>query len=154
MSKESVEAYWQAYLAARSEDASVDSTYMVEQFGDHGQLADELAQLVLAGTKTATCSALWEWQAEGSALPEVGLKTIVLDSNPQPLCIIETIEVTIRAFNKVDAQFVYDEGEDDRSLESWSKEHWKYFSRVLPQIGKEPNPEMLLVCERFRVVYQ
>ena len=53
----------------------------------------------------------------------------------------------------VDALFAYEEGENDRSLESWRKEHWQYFSRVLPRIGKKPTPEMLLVCERFLVVY-
>lgn len=60
----------------------------------------------------------------------------------------------ICSFNEVDAQFAYEEGENDRSLESWRKEHWQYFSRVLPKIGKKPTPEMLLVCERFRIVYK
>jgi uncharacterized protein YhfF len=154
MNKQQVEQYWQAYLTTRSDDAVVDETYVVDQFGDHPRLADELAQLVLAGIKTATCSALCEWEAEGSALPEVGLKTIVLDGNNQPLCIIETTEVTIQAFSEVDAQFAYEEGEDDRSLESWRREHWSYFSRVLHQMGMEPTPEMPLVCERFRIIYQ
>jgi uncharacterized protein YhfF len=143
-----IEQYWQAYLATRSE------TYTIDQFGDLPQLIDELTTLVLAGTKTATCSALWEWEAEGSHLPEMGTKTIVLDQNNQPVCIYETTEVTIRAFNQVDAQFAYDEGEDDRTLESWRTEHWKYFSRVLPQIGKEPTLDMPLVCERFQVIHR
>ncbi|MBE9169316.1 ASCH domain-containing protein [Pleurocapsales cyanobacterium LEGE 06147] len=62
-----------------------------------------MAQLVLSGIKTATCSALWQWEAEGSDLPEVGLKTIVLDGNNHSVCIIETTEVTVRAFSEVDA---------------------------------------------------
>ncbi|NEQ26775.1 MAG: ASCH domain-containing protein, partial [Microcoleus sp. SIO2G3] len=44
-------------------------------------------------------------------------------------------------------------GEGDRSLEYWREAHWRYFSRVLPKIGKEPTIDMLLVCERFKVVY-
>lgn len=67
--------------------------------------------------------------------------------------IIETTEVTLRVFDEVDAQFAYEEGEYDRTFESWREKHWKYFSRVLPQIGKQPTPQMLLVCERFRIVY-
>ncbi|MEY2979735.1 MAG: hypothetical protein RLZZ435_3875, partial [Cyanobacteriota bacterium] len=125
-----------------------------EQFGDSSALADELSNLILKGSKTATCSALWEWEAEGIQLPEIGTKTIVLDGKGKPTCIIETTEIMIRSFSAVDAQFAYEEGENDRSLESWRQEHWQYFSRVLPEIGKEPTPEMLLVCERFRVVYQ
>jgi uncharacterized protein YhfF len=153
MNKQQSEQYWQTYLATRPEDAVVDETYGADQFGDHPQLADELGQLILAGTKTTTCSTLWEWEAEGTALPSVGAKTIVLDGNDQPLCIIETTEVTVQLFNQVDAQFAYEEGEDDRSLESWRREHWKYFSRVLPKIGKEPALDMRLVCERFQAIY-
>ena len=117
-------------------------------------MADKLGALILKGVKTATCSALWEWEAEEIALPKVGSKTIVLDGDNNPLCIIETVDVEIRAFCKVDTQFAYEEGEDDRSLDSWRRSHWKYFSRVLPDIGKQPTPEMLLVCECFRVVYR
>ena len=125
----------------------------MDQFGDNPALANELGALVLAGTKTATCSALWEWEAEGSDLPQVGTKTVVLNGAEQPICIIETTEITVQPFNQVDAQFAYDEGEDDRTLESWRREHWKYFSRALPKIGKQPTEEMPLVCERFKVVY-
>jgi uncharacterized protein YhfF len=55
---------------------------------------------------------------------------------------------------EVDAQFAYDEGEGDRSLDHWRTAHWEYFSRVLPLIAKEPISDMPLVCERFRVVYK
>lgn len=149
-----IEQYWQAYLATLPNPTSSVGTYDAGQFGDRPDLADELGNLVLKGVKTATCSALWEWEAEGSELPEVGSKSIVLDGHGNPLCIIETIEVVIRAFNQVDAEFAYAEGENDRSLESWREEHWQYFWRVLPQIAKQPSLEMLLVCERFRVVYK
>jgi len=149
-----IEEYWQNYLKSLPQDIKTDLAYLVDRFGDTPELANELGRLVLDGIKTATCSALWEWEAEQISLPEVGLKTIVLDGAQKPMCIIETTEVNICPFNAVDAQFAYDEGGDDRTLESWQREHWKYFSRVLPKIGKKPNSEMLLVCERFRVVYQ
>lgn len=80
--------------------------------------------------------------------------TIVLDWNSDPLCIIETIEVNIKPYNQVDAQFAFEEGEGDRTLAYWRKAHWEYFSRVLASIGKEPNEDMPLVCERFRVIYK
>jgi uncharacterized protein YhfF len=154
MNEKKLEQYWQAYLATLSNATLSVEIYDASQFGDHSDLADKLGNLILKGVKTATCSTLWEWEAEGSELPKVGSKTIVLDGHDNPICIIETIEVVIRAFNEVDAKFASEEGEDDRSLESWKKGHWKYFSRVLPQIDKTPTPEMLLVCERFRVVYK
>jgi uncharacterized protein YhfF len=154
MKNEQLEQYWQTYIAGLPDNSSSCESYEVHQFGDSSTLADELSTLILKGTKTATCSALWEWEAEGINLPEIGTKKIVLDGNGNPICIIETTEIVIQSFSEVDAQFAYEEGENDRSLESWRKEHWQYFSRVLPEIGKEPTPEMLLVCERFRVVYK
>jgi uncharacterized protein YhfF len=154
MNNEQLEQYWQSYLAEIPNISSSSESYEACQFGDSSALADELGNLILKGVKTATCSALWEWEAEGSDLPKMGAKTIVLDGNKNPLCIIETTAIAIRAFSEIDTQFAYEEGENDRSLESWRKEHWKYFLRVLPDIGKQPNPEMLLVCEWFRIVYK
>ena len=148
-----IEQFWQAYLAAYPDEATAQTSYIAEQFGDNPRLADELGRLILQGVKTATCSALWEWQAEGSLPPEVGQITIVLNGRDEPLCIIETTEVTIQPYNEVDEQFAYDEGEADRSLESWREGHWRYFSRVLPKIGKAPTLDMPLVCERFRLLY-
>ena len=151
-----IQQFWQRYLERLPSESEKDRDrlYLVDQFGDTPELANRLGQLVLQGVKTATCSALWEWEAEQSPLPTVGLETIVLDGAGNPICVVETTEVKIQAFREVDAGFAYDEGEDDRTLESWCRGHWQYFSRVLPKIGKEPTVEMLLVCERFRVVYQ
>ena len=154
MNATTIEQYWQNYLKTLSEEAVANQSYEADQFGDTPELANELGQLVLDGRKTATCSALWEWEAEQSPLPEVGAKAIVLDSENRPLCVIETTEVTVCTFDRVDAQFAYDEGEGDRSLESWRREHWQYFSRTLSEIGKVPTLDMPLVCERFRVVYR
>lgn len=132
----------------RSEHHDADS------FGDSPRMADELGALVANGTKTATCSALWEWEYESEPLPETGAKCVVLDGSGEPLCIIETVEVEIRPYNEVDARFAYEEGEGDRSLQHWRDAHWRFFTRSLAEIGKESTPEMPLVCERFRVVYQ
>ncbi|MBE9115832.1 ASCH domain-containing protein [Lusitaniella coriacea LEGE 07157] len=150
----SIGQYWQTYQKTFPARRETDRIYHVDAFGDTPTLANELGELVLEGIKTASCSALWEWEAEQTALPKVGMKTVVIDGAENPLCIIETTEVVIRPFNEVDARFARDEGEDDLSLEWWRREHWKYFSRVLPKIGKEPTLDMLLVCERFRVVYR
>ena len=117
-------------------------------------MADELGALIAAGTKTATCSALWEWEAESETPPETGAVTIVLDGSGQPLCIVETVEVTIRKYNEVDAEFARQEGEGDLSLNYWREAHRTFFSRSLPKIGKEFSEEMPLVCERFRLIYK
>ena len=155
MNADRVEIYWRSYLDTLPADSLVrDEEYVAEGWGDSLEMADELGALIADGTKTATCSALWEYEAEGEPLPEVGLKTIVRDGNGDPLCIVETTEVEVRPYEEVDAEFAYEEGEGDRSLEYWREAHWRFFSRNLPSIGKEPETDMPLVCERFRVVYR
>lgn len=152
---ERIEQFWQSYLATLPTDSPIrNEPYDADSFGDNPKLADELAELIMAGTKTATCSSLWWWEAEGKAIPTVGYKSILLNSRAEPLCVLETTEVTIRAYNEVDAAFAKDEGEGDLSLEYWREAHQRFFSRTLPKIGKEFEQGMPLVCERFRVVYR
>ena len=149
------EQMWQAWLATLPADAPAHrASYVAEGFGDNPALADELGALVLAGTKTATCSAVWDWEAEGNAPPQPGAFWVVLDGRGEPLCIVETVEVTFRRYDEVDADFAAAEGEGDRSLAYWRDAHRRFFSRTLPAIGKEFATDMPLVCERFRVVYR
>lgn len=149
-----IEQFWLSYLATLPENSPRrQAPYRVESWGDHPQLADELAGLIVSGKKTATCSALWEYQSEGSPIPVVGTLTVLLSGSSEPLAVIETTDVTIRAYQDVDAQFALEEGEGDLSLENWREGHWRFFSRTLAKIGKVPTLDMPLVCERFRVVF-
>ena len=155
MDGDRVESYWRSYLESLPADSPVrDEQYVAEGWGDSPEMADELGALIADGIKTATCSALWEYEAEDEPLPQVGLKSVVLDGKGDPLCIVETTEVEVRPYEEVDAGFAYEEGEGDRSLEYWREAHWSFFSRTLPNMGKEPTTDMPLVCERFRVVYK
>ncbi|MEM1239391.1 MAG: ASCH domain-containing protein [Cyanobacteria bacterium P01_H01_bin.26] len=145
--------YWNCYQQMHPLKIAEDPPYQIEQFGDTPELANTLGRLVQQETKTATCSSLWEWEAEQRTLTKVGTHTIVLDGKENPLCITKTTEVIIQAFNEVDAQFAYDEGEGDRTLEFWQHKHWRYFERVLSDIGRAPMLTMPPVCERFQVVF-
>lgn len=150
-----IEPYWQSFLQTLPADSPYRRRdYLAESFGDNPQLADELGALIASEIKTGTCSAWWEWQAEGDSIPEVGLISIVLNGSGEPICVIETVEVTLRAYHEVGADFARAEGEGDLSLEYWRAAHKKFFSRTLPKIGKEFSEDMPLVCERFRVIYK
>lgn len=152
MSRE-IDLYWKAYLESLPE-LVLEPTPEAEAWGDNPELADELAALIVAGTKTATCSSLWEWEFYEEPLPQVGTKTIVLNSQDKPMCITETTAVTIQKFQDVDADFAHAEGEGDRSLETWRAGHWRYFTRVLEPLELQPTLEMPLVCERFKVIFK
>ena len=111
-------------------------------FGDGSELADELLGLVIRGIKTATCSTEDE---PNTSTP--GERWIVRDGHGEPRCVIETTEVSYRRFDEVDANFAFEEGEGDRSLDHWRKAHRAYFTRQ----GKF-SEDMMLMCERFRLV--
>jgi uncharacterized protein YhfF len=70
-----------------------------------------------------------------------------------PVCIIKTTDVRVIPFDEVAANYAWDGGEEDQSLESWRKIYWEYIERECQRIGVEPNTKAPLVMERFRVVY-
>jgi uncharacterized protein YhfF len=111
-------------------------------FGDSPALADELLELVLSGTKVATCST-----EDEPNISKPGERWIVLDGRGNPRCVIESTEVSFRRYGEVDAAFAYDEGEGDRSLAYWRSAHRRYFGRL----GKF-SEDMMLMCERFRLI--
>jgi uncharacterized protein YhfF len=155
MNKSDIDHYWYAFLASLPAHSTYfGKTYVAEAFGDNPKLADELGQLVINGKKTATCSALWEWEAEKKSIPQPGWITIVLDGQDQPICIIEDTQVLACHFNTVDEEFAQAEGEGDLSLEYWREAHKRFFSRTLPNIGKEFSEDMPVVCERFKLIYK
>ncbi len=149
-----VNAYWQTFLDSLPPDAPHPAAFLAWGFGDSPRLADELGALVVAGAKTATASLEWEYGHDGEVMPQVGDYSVILDGKGEPMCIIETTRVYIKPFNEVDAEQGYEEGEGDRSLAYWREVHWRYFSRVCAQIGREPDETMPVVCERFRVVWK
>jgi uncharacterized protein YhfF len=120
-------------------------------FGDSAEMADALGALVRSGRKTATCSLLWQYEADGDPLPAVGEHSIILDGQGEPLCIIETVEVDVRPFECVDAAFAAAEGEGDGSLAYWRAAHWSFFELQCDRLGLTPAADMPLVCERFVV---
>lgn len=155
MTNPNIEKYWNSFLATLPSDSPYHGkTYVAEGFGDNPELADELGALILRGVKTGTCSAVWEWEAEGNPIPEVGLISITLNGNGDPICILETTQITLRRFNEVDEDFARSEGEGDLTLRYWREAHTNFFSRVLSKFGKEFSETMPLLCERFQVIYK
>ena len=122
-------------------------------FGDSPKLADELLKLVLAGRKTGTATLVIELEKEGEKMPEVGDYNIILDGRGKPAAIIKTTSVEIKPFNKVEETYAYSEGEDDRTLESWKREHWKYWTRKSQKLGFTMKEDLPVICENFELIY-
>ena len=143
------------------EDRIINREAMViDTFGDSPEMADELLGLVLAGTKTATCTSLWAWETEQDTPLVPGTLAVMVDGSGRPRCVIETIRIEQVAYQDVTAEFARAEGEhdppdlpDDEVLAHWRKYHWAFYLRTLPPLGFTPTPEMPVLCEHFRVIY-
>lgn len=118
-----------------------------------GVEADLLANLVLKGEKTATASAYDLYAVEDEPLPQEGTFDVILDSQNQPVCIVEITKVFVQPFNQVSAQHAFKEGEGDKSLAYWRQVHEDCFAEWLREAGLTFTPESKVVLEEFRKVY-
>ena len=122
-------------------------------FGADPAQADELLGLVLSGAKTATAGALWDYEADGDPLPQPGNLSILLDGAGHPRALIEATDVRVVPFAEVDEEHARLEGEGDGSLAHWRAVHEQFFTRAATH-ERGFRPDMPVVLERFRVVYQ
>lgn len=116
-------------------------------FGDSERLCNRLLALVRSGKKTATCGALRDFGPGGESMPVVGRRDTALSWDGAPALTIETVEVFLSRFCDVEESFALAEGENG-DLAGWRRDHERYFER-----NGGFDPEMMLVCERFRLVY-
>ena len=114
---------------------------------------DKLADLVLKGEKTATCSALCFYEMDNDPIPAQGDFSVILDSKDEAVCIIKTTKVFLSAFDQVTASHALKEGEGDKSLDYWRKVHEEFFTDELKEINMKFDRNMSLVCEEFEVVW-
>lgn len=148
-----IEAFWNDYVGTDPQRLESERYVDAFAFGDTADLADGLANLVLKGIKTATSMLMLELEIEDRTLWEVGDKSIVLASTGIPVCVIETTQLEVKPFSSVNARFVYDYGEGDRSLDWWNTCMKHYYFNLVSKLHKQPSEDMLLICERFRVVF-
>jgi uncharacterized protein YhfF len=155
-----IQDFIERFIASSSTKDIRRDSILIDTFGDSPYMADQLLELVLAGTKTATCLSLYEWEHEVKTPLEPGTLSVMLDGSGQPRCVIETTHVAHMAYQEVAADFARAEGEhhplglsDDQVLQHWRDVHWAYFNRKLPPLGYVPTLEMPVLCERFRVIY-
>ncbi|MGG0726166.1 ASCH domain-containing protein [Bacillus mycoides] len=137
--------YWDTYWGNNEKPKSV----MAWQFGDS---PDYLAQLVIDGVKTATCSSHIFYELENEPLPTTKDYSIILNSQDEPVAIIKTIEVTVTPMNEVTEEFAIAEGEGDLTYNYWRDTHIQFFTKELYELGLGFSEDMLLVCERFELI--
>ncbi len=68
-------------------------------------------------------------------------------------CIWRTTEVVVKPLVAVDNTFAWDEGEGDRTRDSWLSDHREYFSDQASREGFEMSDGLETVFERFEIVW-
>ncbi|QCB95103.1 ASCH domain-containing protein [Cellulomonas shaoxiangyii] len=142
---------WADYVAAHPHAAGDE--YVVDRFGDSAALSDELLAVVLSGRKRATAELVSEFAARAERLPRIGSHWVACDGAGRPRAVLRSTELRIATFGQVDERFAYDEGEDDRTLASWRREHRRYWERTVARRGGTWSEDDEIVLERFSVVW-
>ena len=133
------------------EKSGLSGTYEAWPFGG---APDKLAELVLQGIKTATCSAYDLYQIDNERIPQEGDYSVILNSKEEAVCIIRTLKVYVCEFCQVSEEHAFKEGEGDRSLEYWRKVHSDFLTNVLASVHRLFDEHTKVVCEEFEVVYR
>ncbi|MEQ5842703.1 ASCH domain-containing protein [Paraburkholderia acidicola] len=144
------DAFWGAY-ASHARIAS--AVYEVVSFGDSPEMANELAELVVAGPKRATASLARYYTQAPDTLPKPGDYVVLVDGDGVPCAIWRTTEVTVKPLIAVDDRFAWDEGEGDRSRAFWLDAHRAFFGAQAAEDGFDMHDQIETVFERFEVVW-
>lgn len=126
-------------------------------FAFPGPLRDRLVAAVLAGSKTSTTGLLVEYELEREPLPQVGDRSVLIDSHDRPLAVLEVTSLRVAALAEVDLAHARDEGEGHQTVAQWRDAHERFWhsSQMRAALG-DPDPTVddatRVVLERFRVV--
>jgi uncharacterized protein YhfF len=127
------------------------------EFAFPGPLRDKLVAAIVSGAKTTTTGLALEYERAGEPLPQIGERSVVVDSQQRPVAVIERTEVHTIRLGDVDLRHALDEGEGHESVEQWRAGHEEFWhSAELRADLDDPDftvdDDTLVVCERFRLV--
>lgn len=147
----SIPDFWSAYLLQAGD---ADGPYAVWYFADNPKDADELAALVVAGSKRATAALAWAYDHDQEPLPQPGDRHVLTDYGGKPQAVIRTTAADVMPYGSVTPEFAAAEGEGDLSLGYWREVHWPFFLRECERIGRHAHEAMPVLCHRFEVLFQ
>ncbi len=148
------QAYLEQYLQTLSqqEKGAIPSVsadyYCADEYN-----ANNCAELVRIGQKTASCSMELWYSQQGEVTPQVGHLQVVTNWDGEPVCIIRITDVSTCRYADVSEDFAHAEGEGDRTMAWWRDAHTRFFKAECDELGIEWHEQRLLLLERFEVVY-
>ena len=148
----SVRRFWEEFCRENAE-VNLDEPYQVWFFDNNRESSKKLVELVLRGKKRATASLVAGNESDAEDGGTVGVYSVVTDFDGNPHCVILTTEINRMPFNEVDAQFAFDEGEGDQTLEDWHRGHRRFFAECCRELGVVFDELMLVDCKRFQLLF-
>ena len=135
----------------------MDVPLPLAEFAFPGPLRDALVAAILDGTKTSTTSLAVEYELDGEPLPRPGDRSVLVDSNEQPLVVLEVTDIRLVPLRAVDLQHARDEGEGHDNYDQWRTAHEEFwhgaeFRSALGDAAFTVDDDTTVVLERFRVV--
>ncbi|MDO5107069.1 MAG: ASCH domain-containing protein [Coriobacteriaceae bacterium] len=112
---------------------------------------NHLLDLVLEGKKRATSSSLPSFQLAGEMIPKAGDLSVITDWDGIPRCVVMTTAVRVMRYGDITFDIAKLEGEDD-SLESWRRNHERFFREEGVELGYSFSDDLDVVFEEFEVV--
>ena len=141
-------------ISAFVQESGLDITqYEAYCFG-YPEIADEILECLLQGSKRATTGLKCLYDIENEPLPQIGEYSVILDSHGLPRCITQITKIEITKFRDITEEYAYIEGEGDKSLNYWRNAHREVFTRECREdFHMDFSEDMECVCEHFDVVY-
>jgi uncharacterized protein YhfF/N-acetylglutamate synthase-like GNAT family acetyltransferase len=128
-------------------------------FANPGPLREKLTSLAIAGGKVVTTDLLVNYELEGEPVEQPGDISILLDSDEQPLAMIEDVRSTVIRLADVTDQDAIDEGEGYADAAAFRVSHEDFWNRDLDEVrqglgdpGFTITDDTPVVVERFRIV--
>ncbi|MEU0215968.1 ASCH domain-containing protein [Streptomyces sp. NPDC006265] len=127
------------------------------EFAFPGSLRDRLVAAILSGAKTTTTGLVVDYEHEGDPLPDIGDRSVVVDSDGRPVAVIEVTDMRVVPLAQVDLAHVVDEGEGHSSVAEWRENHERFWHgedmrTALEDPGFTVDDTTPAVLERFRLV--
>jgi uncharacterized protein YhfF len=137
---------------------SMDPTSLPRaEFAFPGPLRDQLVAAILDGSKTATTGLAADYEHGQEPLPEIGKRSVVVDSDDRPVAVIEVTHVRVVPLEQVDIAHAVNEGEGYTTVSQWRTGHEAFWHgeemrRALDDPTFTVEDTTLVVLESFRVI--
>ena len=148
--KDLIQAFWLDYQRACNVQVP---GFAAVALGHSRELADELAELIVAGIKRAHATLERDFTADNDALPQPGDHLVVLDGRGRPRAIVRNTHVERRHFDEIDDAFTFEAGEGDLTLRFWLTAHRQDFAERAEREGFQVGERAVLVLEYFERVW-